>query len=155
MKKLIIMSFALLLVSGIYAASDSLSFVINIGTMTDQSVSFKPFYWTAGVELDLPFGNALMFSPELILVGSGTKFQEFFIFPAAILNFTPSSFFIGGGLTKGFYLSSGDSTAITDVALKLNAGFQSRSLKLTAYLITAFNNLFKDMLLGVSLGFKF
>jgi hypothetical protein len=100
MKKIIIMSFALLMVSGIYAASDSLSFVVNIGTMTDQSVSFKPFYWTAGVELDLPFGNAMMFSPELILVGSGTKFQEFFIFPAP--EFHPQQFFYRRRFDQGF-----------------------------------------------------
>ncbi|MCX6553931.1 MAG: hypothetical protein NTZ12_02775 [Candidatus Aminicenantes bacterium] len=155
MKKILIMLFGLLLVSGIYAESNSLSFVLNFGTMTDKSFTFDPFYWTVGAELDLPFGNALMLSPEVILVGSGTAFKDFLLFPAVILNFTPSSFFVGGGLTKGFYLSSGTSTAITDVALKLNAGFLTRSLKLTAYLITPFNNIFKDMLVGASLGFMF
>jgi hypothetical protein len=147
------MLFGLLLVSGIYAASNEMSFVLNVGTMTHDDFKFNPFYWTAGAELDLPFGNALMFSPEVTLVGY--KFKDFFLFPAAILNFTPGDFFIGGGLTKGFYLGNGTATAFTDVALKLNAGFQSRSLKLTAYLITAFNNIFKDMLVGASLGFKF
>lgn len=155
MKKMTVFFVGLLLVSGVFAAGNEMSFGINFGFMTDQSFSFDPVYWTAGVELDLQFGNYIMFSPEVILVGSGFEFKDFFFFPAAILNFTASNFFIGGGLTKGFYLGSGTATEITDVALKLNAGFTSKNLKLTAYAITAFNNLFNDMILGASFGFKF
>jgi hypothetical protein len=155
MKKLTVLLVGLLLVSGVYAAGNEISFGINFGAMTDQSFSFDPAYWTAGAELDLQFGNFIMFSPEVILVGSGFAFKDFFLFPAAMLNLTASNFFIGAGLTKGFYLGSGTTTEITDVALKLNTGFLSKNLKLTVYAITAFNNLFKDMILGASFGFKF
>lgn len=154
MKKIMVLLVGLLMVSAVYAAGNEMSFGINFGVMTDQSFSFDPVYWTAGAELDFQIGNYIMFSPEVILVGSGFGFKDFFLFPAAILNFTASNFFIGGGLTKGFYLGSGTTTEITDVALKLNAGFLSKNLKLTAYAITAFNNLFKDMILGASIGFK-
>jgi hypothetical protein len=155
MKKIVILLFGLLLVSGAYAAGNQMNFGINFGTMTDDSFSFSPFLWTAGAELDIQFGDYLMFSPEATLVGYKFEFKNFLLFPAAILNFTPGNFFVGGGLTKGFYIGSGTSFAITDVALKLNAGLISRNLKLTAYAITAFNNLFKDMLVGASLGFRF
>jgi hypothetical protein len=155
MKKIIVMLFGLLLVSGVFAAGSEMSFGISFGAMTDDSFSFDPFYWTAGAELDFQIGNYVMFSPEVILVGSGFEFKDFFLFPGAILNFTASNFFVGGGLTKGFYLGSGETTEITDVALKLNAGFLSKNIKLTGYLITAFNNMFKDMIVGASLCFKF
>ena len=108
MKKVMVLLCGLLLVSGVYAAGNQMTFGINFGIMTDDSFSFDPFFWTAGAELDLPFGNYLMFSPEVTLVGNGFKFKEFLLFPAAILNFTPGNFFVGGGLTKGFYIGSGD-----------------------------------------------
>jgi hypothetical protein len=129
-------------------------FGINFGAMTDDTFSFSPFLWTAGVELDFQFGNFLMFSPEVMLVGEGFEFKEFILYPAVILNFTASSFFVGGGVAKGFYIGSGASGS-SDFLLKLNAGFFSKNIKLTAYALMAFNSLFKDMLLGASLGFRF
>jgi hypothetical protein len=156
MKKITIMVFGLLLVSSIYAASKPMNFVLNLGTTTDDKFSFKPFWWTVGGELDFQLGNALMLSPEVTLVGSGSNFKDFFLRPAVILNFTPGNFFVGGGLTKHFYIGHNTSYATSDIALKLNAGFQNRSLKITTYLITYFNNLFKSaMWVGVSIGFKF
>jgi hypothetical protein len=155
MKKSIVLLCGLLLVSGVYATGNQMNFGLNFGVMTDDSFSFDPLMWTAGAELDIQFGEFLMFSPEVTLVGNGFKFKEFLLFPAAILNFTPGNFFVGGGLTKGFYLGSGEDFAITDIALKLNAGLISKNIKLTAYLITAFDNLFDGMLVGASLGFRF
>ena len=35
--------------------------------------------WTAGAELDIQFGEYLMFSPEVTLVGNGFKFKEFLL----------------------------------------------------------------------------
>ena len=155
MKKSIVLLCGLLLVSGLYATGNQMNFGLNFGVMTDDGFSFDPLMWTAGAELDIQFGEFLMFSPEVTLVGNGFKFKEFLLFPAVILNFTPGNFFVGGGLTKGFYLGSGEDFAITDIALKLNAGLISRNIKLTAYLITAFDNLFDGMLVGASLGFRF
>ena len=154
MKKAIMLLCAFLLVSGLYAETNKMTIGINFGTMTDKNFSFDPFFWTAGAELDIPLGRALMFSPEATLVGYKFEFKEFLLFPAAILNFTFSNFFAGGGLTKGFYIGSGTSTEITDVALKLNAGFISDSLKITAYLITPFDGIFDAMIIGATLGFR-
>jgi hypothetical protein len=139
----------------IASASNEMSFGINFGIMTDDSFSFDPIMWTAGAELDFQFGDILMLSPEVTLVGYKFEFKQFILYPAAILNLTPGNFFIGGGVTKGFLIGSGASGS-TDFALKLNAGAFSKNIKLTAYLITPFDNLFKSgMAVGATLGFRF
>ncbi|MCU0276168.1 MAG: hypothetical protein MUF02_04825 [Acidobacteria bacterium] len=154
MKKTLILLCGLLLVSGLFAFEKKTTISINFGIMDTDQFKFDPLMWTAGAELDLQVGNYLMFSPEVTLVGNGFKFKEFLLFPAAILNFTPGNFFVGGGITKGFYIGSGEDFAITEVALKLNAGLISKNLKLTVYVITAFDSLFDGMLVGASLGFR-
>jgi len=136
------------------SAGNAIRFGLNFGALTDDSFSFDPFQWTVGAELDFHFGRFLMFSPEVILVGSGFEFKEFILYPAAILNFTASSFFIGGGVTKPIVISSGPSVP-TDFMLKLNAGLVAQSVKLTAYALMAFNSLFENMTLGATLGFRF
>jgi hypothetical protein len=155
MKKAIVLLCGVLLVSGLYSATNKLTFDINIGTMTDKQLSFDPIYWTAGGELDIPFGKILMLSPEVILVGYKFEFKEFLLFPAVILNVAFSNFFVGGGVTKGFYIGSGTSTEITDFAMKVNAGFMSEGLKITAYMITPFTDqAFKDFIVGATIGFR-
>jgi hypothetical protein len=111
-------------------------------------------FWTAGAELDFQFGNFLMFSPEVMLVEEGFDFKYFTLYPAAILNFTASNFFAGGGVAKGFAIGSGVSGS-TDFLLKLNAGFIAKNIKFTAYALMAFDNLFKNMLIGATFGFRF
>jgi hypothetical protein len=155
MKKVMIMLFVLLFVSTIYAEINPMSFGINFGVVTDEHLKFNPLLWTAGAELDFQLGKFLMFSPEMTLIGYKFEFKQFVLFPAVILNFTTGPIFAGGGLTKGFYIGSGSSFAITKVALKLNAGFLSRTVKLTTYLITPFENAFDEMLVGATLGFRF
>ena len=154
MKKAMILLCGLLLVSGAYAAGSQMNFGINFGIMTDDGFSFDPLLWTAGAELDFQFGEFLMFSPEVTLVGNGFKFESFWLYPAALLNFTPGNFFVGGGLTKGFLIGDSVPSVSTDVALKLNAGLISKNIKVTAYLITAFDSLFDGMLVGASIGFR-
>ena len=135
-------------------SGSEMRFGINFGIMTDDSFSFDPIIWTAGFEIDFQFGNFLMLSPEVMLVGEGFEFDYFILYPGVILNLTPGSFFIGGGVAKGFFIGSGASGS-TDFMLKLNAGLASRSVKLTAYALMAFDSLFKNMALGASLGFRF
>ena len=155
MKKIVVLLCGLLLVSGVYAAGSEMRFGINFGIMDSTEFKFDPIMWTAGAELDFQFGNILMLSPEVTLVGSGFKFKEFILYPGVILNFTPGGFFVGGGIVKGFFIGSGASGS-TDFALKLNAGFLSSSIKLTAYLITPFDDLFATpMAVGATLGFRF
>ena len=154
MKKTAILLCGLLLAAGVHASGKQVSFGMSFGTMTDDSFSFDPLLWTAGAELNLRFNNYLMFSPEATLVSRGFRFKNMTLYPAAILNLTAGTFFVGGGITKGFYLGSGTSGS-TDVALKLNAGLLTAQMKLTVYIISGFEDLFKEMLVGASLGFRF
>ncbi|MBU4269095.1 MAG: hypothetical protein KJ808_09665 [Acidobacteria bacterium] len=155
MKKIIIMLFGLLLVSGVYAETKPMSFGINFGMMTDDSFKFDYYYPGVGVELDFQLGDYLMLSPEVTLYSIKFEFDTLLLYPGATLNFTASNFFIGGGVVKPIAISGGESYS-SDFALKLNAGFLSPSVKFTAYLITAFDNLFKSgMMIGASLGFRF
>jgi hypothetical protein len=120
--------------------------------VTDDSFSFSPFIWTVGAEFNFNFGKMFTFAPEVSLWQDGFKFKTFWLFPGAILNVNFSNFFAGGGLVKGFLIGE-DVDLSTDIALKLNAGLKGNGFKLTAYLITSFDSLFKGMLVGASLGF--
>ena len=154
MKKVLILLCGLLVVSAVHGAGSQMNFGLNFGIMTSDDFKFDPIMWTVGAELDFQLGNFLMLSPEVTLVGYKFEFKQFILYPGIILNFTPGSFFVGGGVVKGFLIGEGTSGS-SDVALKLNAGIISKNIKFTAYLITAFDNIFKDMLVGASLGFRF
>ena len=154
MKKAIVLLCGLMLVSGVHAAGSQMNFGLNFGIMTQDNFKFDPIMWTVGAELDFQLNDYVMLSPEVTLVGYKFAFKEFLLFPGAVLNFTARSFFVGGGITKGFYIGSGDTTEITDVALKLNAGLLTDSIKLTAYIITPFNGIFEAMIIGATLGFR-
>ena len=154
MKKAIILLCGLLLVSAVYGAGSQMNFGLNFGIMTFDDFKFDPIFWTAGAEIDLQLNDVLMLSPEVTLVGYKFEFKQFILYPGVILNFTPGSLFVGGGLVKGFLIGEGDSVS-SDISLKLNAGLMSRNTKLTVYLISDFNNIFKNMLVGASLGFRF
>ncbi len=154
MKKVMILLCGLLLFSAVHGAGSRLNFGLNFGIMTPDDFKFDPIMWTVGAEMDFQLNSFVMLSPEVTLVGYKFKFKEFVLYPGIILNFTPGSFFIGGGLVKGFLIPS-DVNASSDVALKLNAGLLTRNTKLTVYLISDFDNIFKNMLVGASLGFRF
>jgi hypothetical protein len=126
------------------------------GVITDDSFSFKPFLWTAGFNLDLHLGPALMLSPEVYAIVHNVDFGAFILAPAVLLNFDAQGFFAGAGLTKWWLLGSKVSGApSSDFSLKANAGFKGSGLKLTAFVITPFNDLFKSMAVGATLGFYF
>lgn len=155
MKRALLLTCALLLASGLSAAGKPMSFGLNFGVMTDNDFSFDPFIWTAGAEIDLQLGDYLMLSPELTLAENGFKFEKFLLIPGVMLNVTPGSLFFGGGLVKGIFIGSGETFADDEFSLKLNAGLFSREFKLTAYLITSFDDLFGEfMTVGASLGFR-
>jgi len=138
---------------GLNAAEDGGLF-LNVGLITDDSLSFKPLQWMAGLSIDFPFGSALCISPECYAVVNKLEFDTLALAPGIMLNLNLDSLFVGGGVTKWFNI--GDVAMYnTDFMLKLNAGLKSKSLKLTAFAIMAFDNLFKNMSLGVTLGFIF
>ncbi len=154
MKRIVIMAVLLIVASGVWAQTP-VKFGLNFGIATDDSLSFDPILWMAGLEVDVMFSDFIMLSPELHLYGYKFEFKQFLLTPGVLLNLKVDPLFVGGGLVKGFVFGEGDSFS-SDVALKLNAGFISDTIKLTAYLITDFDSLFKKgMLVGATFGLRF
>lgn len=125
----------------------------NAGVHTDDSFSFDPFFWTAGLNLDINMGKHLMLSSECFVIIHEFEFDHTTLAPAVLLNFKFASLFVGGGVTKWWNVN--DFSNPSDFMLKLNAGFRGRNLKLTAYLITDFDDLFEYNAVGATLGFCF
>jgi len=141
-------------VSPAKAQAENLS--LNLGVITDSSFSFKPFFWTAGMTVDIPLGNVLTLSPEGYIVVHKFEFGSFIFAPAVMLNFNFNEFFVGAGVSKWFLL--GDDIAgspSSDFSLKINAGFQGYTMRLTAFIFTPFDDLFDSMAVGATIGFVF
>lgn len=136
------------------AKAEGLHLFINAGVITDDSLSFDPFLWTLGANLDFHIGEILMISPEANVVTYKFKFETFLFQPAILLNAKLGTFFVGGGLQK-YFLISGDSYDSGEWGLKLNAGFVGQNFKIRGFMDMAFDSLFKDMLVGVQVGIGF
>ncbi|MCP4221696.1 MAG: hypothetical protein GY765_44145 [bacterium] len=158
MKKTIIFMFATALIFSFInleaKEKQEIDFFAHWGVVTDDSLSFSPFLWTAGVNIDIHLGDMLMLSPEGFITCYKFEFDPFWLAPGVLLNIKMDSFFIGGGVTKWILIGDGY-TVSTDVAFKMNAGFRSDRYKLTAFAVSAFDNMFKDMQVGVTLGIRF
>lgn len=156
-KSLIIISLLVLSLSfstmELKAESTGMDLYLNGGVVTDDSLSFDPFLWTAGLNLDIHFGN-LMLSPECFITVYKFKFDPLWLQPAVIANIKLSSFFVGAGLTKWFLIGD-DSNFSTDIALKLNAGFRGNNFRLAVFAVTAFDDLFDNMTVGATFGISF
>ena len=153
MKKIFLI--VILLGLGLGLNAQSMNFNFNFGVLTDDSFSFSPLVLSGGAGLDFHIGSALMLSPEVIFY-TNTKFESdsFMLYPGVILNFTPGPLFVGGGVAKGFALSSGGGS--TDLLLKINAGVRTGMIKLTAYAMMPFDAILKKgMLIGATIGFGF
>lgn len=145
----------ILLGFGFALNAQSMNFNLNFGVLTDDSFGFSPLVLSGGAGLDFHIGSALMLSPE-VTFHTNTKFESasFMLYPGVILNFTPGPLFVGGGVAKGFALSSGGGS--TDFLLKVNAGLRTGTLKLTAYVMMPFDAILKKgMLIGATVGFGF
>ena len=136
------------------AKADYLS--LNFGVITDTSLSFNPFLWTAGMTIDVPLGSVMTLCPEGYIVVHKFDFGTFIFAPAVMLNFNFNEFFVGGGISKWFLLGDDiDGSPSSDFSLKLNVGFQGVDLRLTAFIFTPFNDLFGSAAVGATLGFVF
>ncbi len=161
MKKKLFMGICILLVilsvsQNAKAQYDRINLALGFGTITDDSFSFKPFFWTSGVNLDFYLSEHIVLSPEFFMIVHNFNFDAFFLAPAALLNFDFGGFMIGAGVTKLWLVGSAISgSPSSDPALKLNTGYLGEGIRLSAYLITSFDNLFKSNSFGASLGFYF
>ena len=159
MKKLsvLIMFFVLIFAfSGrdLKAESEDTQLFVKVGTVTDDSFSFSPFLWSAGVNMDFHISDNLMICPECDIISHGFKFDYFFLCPGALLNVKSQSFFIGAGVTKWFLIGEGSDFS-TDFMLKINAGYIKENIRITAYIVTSFDELFKYNVIGFSIGLGF
>jgi len=149
MRKFILVFLCLVLaaasVSSIYAetsaSSDRSKFYINLGAITDTAVD--TFWWQAGVMLDLPLGNNLFLTPEVMLSGWRFDFNEVSLYPGATINLKfgdkGNEFFAGAGLL--IYLVLAPSDVDTNFALKIHGGYIGGNIKLTLY----YTHLLKDI----------
>ena len=142
------------LFSSVNVKAEGLHLFVNAGAVSDDSLSFDPFLWFVGVNLDFHLGEFLMLSPEGNVVTYKFKFDTFLFQPAVLLNIKLGSFFIGGGIQK-YFLITGNSYAAGEWGLKLNAGFIGKNIRLRGFMDMAFDNLFKDMLIGFQVGLGF
>ena len=133
--------------STVQLRGDSWKFFGNFGIMTDDSFTFTDYMWYFGANIDFSFNKLIMLSPEINAITYKFNFEAFFIEPAVLLNIKLGTFFAGGGLTK-MLLISGSYQGSSDFALKLNAGFRSNHMRFRVFLITPFNDLLQDNLVG-------
>jgi hypothetical protein len=155
MKKVIFMILCLFIVTSVHA-SEQLSFSVNFGVMTFDDFSFDPILWSAGVTVDFHLTELIAIAPEATLYGYKFEFKEFLLYPGVMLNITPEQFFVGAGVVKPIWITSGSGTTVSDeFALKIHAGYSGNGIKFTVYLLTDFNNLFSSNLIGATIGFGF
>lgn len=155
MKKILLIALVLILAGGLFAGS-GVRLGLKGGVLTDSSFHFDPFIWTAGVDIDLQVSDSILITPEAQLVFSKLDFKDIWIFPAVTANYVAGSFFIGGGVGKFVHIVKDVGTAVSDdFSLKLNAGLINSSFKLTAYVITSFDNILKKdyTTVGATIGF--
>jgi hypothetical protein len=123
------------------ATSDEMKFYINVGAITNTAVD--TFWWQTGVMLDLPLGNNLFLTPEVMLSGWKFDFNEVSLYPGATINLKfgekSNEFFVGSGLLIYFVLAP--SSVDTNFALKIHGGYISNNIKLTLF----YTHLLKDI----------
>jgi len=164
MKKIIYLLFCGLLIfamSGQNANAENkpISFYISGGVETNLDSLFDPTYWMAGAALDINLSALpLMISPECHIVVYGFEFDFFRLMPAVVLNYKVSSFFVGAGITKWWWLGSeAEGFDSSDFLLKINAGYKGNRIRLSAFIVTPFDHLFGRYYnkVGATFGFGF
>ena len=135
------------------SAIGPLDIYLQGGLITDNSMSFSPFLWSAGINLDFKFGNMMMLSPELNIIVNEFDFDYILLEPAITINFRLANFFAGAGLTKYFEL--GDDFWTNKFSLKVHGGLKLIGIKLRVYMIIPFDELFTPAVYGGTIGFGF
>ncbi len=154
-KFLFIFLFAFILFNSVAIAEHAKLFIQG-GIVADDSFSFDPYFWTIGSGVDIPLGSLLSITPEVNIISYEMKFDSFWLEGSAILNANFSNLFVGAGITKWLLFANKSYYEGTDFALKVNAGINGESMRLRAFLITPFDNLFKKgMVIGATFGISF
>ncbi|MCR4408741.1 MAG: hypothetical protein QHH43_02560 [Candidatus Saccharicenans sp.] len=160
MKKVILAALVMgLLLGGISlgAQEKKVAMSLNLGAMTyvgSEGDSFSDFLFSLGAQVDWRLGSSFMLSPEVQVLTYRFHFDYVLVDPGLVLNYTSKSFFAGAGLIFPILVGEGE-TWTGKLSPKLNIGYSGRHLVLAGYLITNAENLFKENLVGFTLGYKF
>ncbi len=151
---LIVAIILMMSISSLDAKKKDFGISANFGIMAADDLTFDPFLWYFGGNLDFYISNNLILSPEANLIMQDFNFETFLLQPAIILNLKFSNLFVGGGIQK-IFLIGGTKSFSTDLGLKLNAGFKSDNIKFTFFATMPFDSLFEDMIIGAQIGLGF
>jgi hypothetical protein len=150
MKKTLLVLMSILCVGLVQAQSLDVS--ANFGVITRNDFKFDPLILSGNVTIDFSVSKFLMISPECTFYAN-SKFASatMILAPGGTLNFTVGPLAIGAGIVKEFWLKSSDVSI--PLELKIRAGIQASKYRLGAYMLTPFDNLFKQKSFGFTLGF--
>ncbi len=135
--------------------ADSTKLFANFGILTDDSFSFADYLWTIGANIDFSINDLFMISPELNLLTSKFKFNIFLLEPSILANVKLGKMFLGGGLTTLVIVAGNFAAFDTDFGLKLNVGYRSSNLRFRLYMITSFEHMFSENVIGAQIGLGF
>jgi len=165
MKKVVLSLMVIGLFAGGAFSSDQaqgkkLSFSLNLGVQTNLSSEspFENLWFTLDIKFGIAVGQSLEISPEVMAtLDDSFSFNEIFLYPGVMLNFKFGDFFVGAGAVLPLIIYDGD-VDVYPPAPKVNIGYISRNLILTAYIFTWTGEDF-DFLeynhIGVTIGYRY
>ena len=120
------------------AQEKKVSFSLNLGVQTQffGEDAFENAWFTLDTRLGIGVGQSLEISPEVMAaVYADLEFDIVFLYPGVMLNYKLGKFFVGAGAIMPLLFESGNVEAYIP-SPKLNFGYRTRNLMLTAYFFT-------------------
>ena len=135
-------------------------FSLNLGVKTDLSNegSFENAWFTLDARLGIAVGRSFEISPEVMAaVDDSFEFDVVYLYPGVMLNYKMGNFFVGAGAVLPLFFYDGGTEAHTP-APKVNVGYRTGNLILTAYIFTWTEEDFSFLelnFIGATIGFSF
>ena len=138
------------------AQTEHVNLAFTFGTLTDDSFSFNPFLWTAGLHMDIYLSETILITPEITLLAANFTFEGIQLVPGALLNLDLGGFLLGAGVVRPVGIGNNIAgTPPSDIGLKVNAGYLGEGYRLAFFFLSPFSDFFKINYFGVSIGFYF
>lgn len=150
MKKIVFILIAIFCAGMVPAQNIDVS--ANIGILTRNDFKFDPLVFSGNVTLAFFVNDFILISPECTLY-TDSKFttDSLLLAPGGTVNFTTGQLFVGAGIIKEIWLKSTEVTI--PLEMKLQAGIRASKYRLGAYMLTYFEEMFKDISFGFTIGF--
>jgi hypothetical protein len=119
------------------AQEKKVTFSVNLGIQTNlwRGTSFDLSQGTLDVRAGIRLGRSFEISPELMYATSHKfHFDYGYVYPGIVFNFVTKGFFVGAGAVLPITYGGGD-TGSGNPAPKINVGYFSHGINLTAYII--------------------